>query len=217
VSHLPEYTSLDTSRSSPHSRSASTLLTTHVPTLHSRPSLTPFTPALHCRLSLCRPSALHSATLHPSFRRPSPFTPALHSATLHPATLHPAFHRSSPVTPPPVTLALHSAALHSRSSQRRPSPFNPSLLTVALHSAALHRSLRHPPSLPHPPLPPFALPPFTLIPPLFTRHLLKEARRVRRLGEVLSSNVQRRAEGRVIFRAWLSTKSYTQCCGEELW
>jgi hypothetical protein len=49
--------------------------------------------------------------------------------------------------------------------------------------------------------------------------LLKEARRVRCLDEVLSSNVRRRAQGRVIFRAWLSTKSYTQCCGgsEELW
>jgi hypothetical protein len=32
-------------------------------------------------------------------------------------------------------------------------------------------------------------------------HVLEEARRVRRLGEVLSSNVRRRAEGRVIFRA----------------
>jgi hypothetical protein len=45
------------------------------------------------------------------------------------------------------------------------------------------------------------IPPLCSVASYSLMELLEEARRIGRLGEVLSSNVRRRAEGRVIFRA----------------
>jgi hypothetical protein len=117
--------------------------------------------------------ALHSAALHPSSRRSSPFTvPPLTSAIYSAA--HPSFRCSAPLTHSPFTPGLHSAALHP--SFRRSAPFTPPPLPSALHYATLHPSPRR---LSLPPFTPAPFPPAlhsrpslrrTSLPPIIPRH-----------------------------------------------
>jgi hypothetical protein len=140
------------------------LFAPHLPTLHSRPSLPPFTPALH-------PAVLH-ASFHLSLHLTQPALPpfTVPPVTLHSASLHPSLLASiSFVRGTHTPRIAHSARWGWRisfvwASRRGDSRFPLSFVVyIVLRSEGTINEIQTKPnpSLLYPLLPPFTPPPFT--------------------------------------------------------